>query len=115
MDPLVGLGQHGLDAEQRRALGRPVPRRTGAVLAARKHEQRDAVALVVHGGVVDECLLAVGQMDRVRALLALHEAVLEPDVPEGTPHHHLVMPASSAVGVELEGCHPVLLEPLTGG
>ncbi len=42
VDPLVALGEDGPDAEQRRALGGPVARRAGAVLATGEHEQRDA-------------------------------------------------------------------------
>ena len=47
VDPLVGLGDDGLDAEQRGALGRPVARRAGAVLLAGQDDQRDAGGVVV--------------------------------------------------------------------
>ena len=71
VDPLVALGDDGPDAEQRRPLGRPVARRARAVLAAGDDDERHALGPVAHRGVVDERLLAVRQVDRVRALPAL--------------------------------------------
>ena len=59
---------HEPDAEQRRTLGRPVARRARAVFAAGDDRQRHAFGGVAHRDVVDEALLAVGQVDRVRAL-----------------------------------------------
>jgi hypothetical protein len=43
VDALVGLGDDGLDAEEGRALGRPVTGRAGAVLLAGQDDQRDAL------------------------------------------------------------------------
>ena len=76
--------------------------------------ERHALGPVAHRGVVDELLLAVGQVDRVRALLALDEPVAQPDVAERAAHHHLVVAAAGAVRVELERRDAVLLEPLPG-
>ena len=72
-------------------------------------------AAIAHRGVVDELLLAVGQVDGVRALLALDERVAQADVAERAAHHHLVVAAPGAVRVELERPDAVLLEPLAGG
>ena len=66
------------------------------------------------GGVVDERLLAVGQVDRVRALLARRQQVAQADVREGAADHHLVLAAPGAVRVELERADAVRLEPLPG-
>ncbi len=66
-----------------------------------QHHERDAVGLVAHGGVVDAHLLAVGQMAGDPALGARGEQVAEADVGEGPAHHHLVVAAAGAVGVEL--------------
>ena len=82
VDPLVALGDDRPDPEQRRALGRPVARRARAVLAAGEDDERHALGRVAHRRVVDERLLAVGQVDRVRALLALDEPVAQADVAE---------------------------------
>ena len=43
VDPLERLGDHGADAEQQRALGRPVARRAGAVLLAGDDDERHAL------------------------------------------------------------------------
>ena len=46
--------------------------------------------------------LAVGQVDRVRPLLAVGQPVPQPDVRERAAHHDLVVAAPGAVRVELE-------------
>src|SRR5690606_16889910 len=58
VDALEALGDDRLDAQQRGAPGRPVPRRARAVLLAAEHDERDARRLVVHARVVDEGLRA---------------------------------------------------------
>src|SRR3990170_1174269 len=58
VDPLVALGDHGPHPEKRRPLGGPVPGRPAAVLLARQHDERDALAPVAECGVVDGHALA---------------------------------------------------------
>jgi hypothetical protein len=58
VDALEALDHHGLDAEQPRALRRPVARRAGAVFLAGDDDQRHAILLVAHRRVVDRHLLA---------------------------------------------------------
>ena len=77
MDALEALGDHGPHAEQRRALGRPVPRRARAVLLAGQHHERHALGAVAHGGVVDRQLLAVGQVAGDAALGARGQPVAQ--------------------------------------
>jgi len=60
MDALEALRDHRPDAEEARALGGPVARGSGPVLAACQHDQVDALGDVAHGGVVDRHLLGVG-------------------------------------------------------
>ena len=60
MDALEALRDHGADAEQTRALRRPVARGAGAVFLAGEHHERHLLLLVLHRGVVDRHLLAVG-------------------------------------------------------
>ena len=115
VDPLVALGDDGADAQERGALGRPVARGAGAVLLAGEEHQRHALVAVAHRRVVDEGLLAVGQVERVRPLLALDEPVAQPDVAEGAAHHHLVVAAPGPVRVEVERRDAVGLQPLAGG
>ena len=105
-----------LTPEQRRALGRPVARRAGAVLLAGQHDQRDA------GG---EVVLArprrsssprrSGEVAGEAALGARRELVAQPDVGERAADHHLVVAAARAVGVEVALLDAVLGEVLAGG
>ena len=65
-------------------------------------------AAYLHRGVVDRRRLAVGQVHREAALGAGREPVAQPDVRERAPHHHFVVAAPRAVGVEVERLDAVL-------
>ena len=106
VDALVGLGDHEAHAQQARPLGRPVARGARAVLLAGQHAQRHALVGVVHRGVVDRRLLAV--LDGEAALGPGRELVAQADVGERAAHHHLVVAAPRAVGVEVALLHAVL-------
>src|ERR1700674_5495078 len=80
MDSLEALGDRGAHAEQQRTLGRPIARRTGAVLLTRDHDQRHAFLAVAFAGLENRGLLAVGQMERQAALDSRHELGPEPDM-----------------------------------
>ena len=67
---------------------------SGAVLRTGDHEERHAVGLVAHRGVVDRHLLARRLVTRPRTLGARRELVAKPHVREGPPHHHLVVAAA---------------------
>ena len=108
MDALEALGEHRADAEQLRTLRRPVARRARAVLLAREHDERHALARVLHRRVVDRHLLAVGQVQRDAALGAGRELVAQPHVGERAAHHHLVVAAARAVRVEVARLDAVL-------
>ncbi len=82
VDALEALGDHGADAEQQRALGRPVARRAGAVLLADERHERHVLGRVALGGVEDRERIARGQVRRVAALLAARERVAQADVAE---------------------------------
>ena len=107
MDALVALRDHRAHAEEERALGRPVARGAAAVLLARDHHEGRPLRLVALGRVVDVHPLARGHVDGDAALDPRHHRVLEADVREGAAHHHPVVPAARAVGVEV-----LLLDPL---
>src|SRR5690606_31055695 len=70
VDALEALGDDRLDAKQRRALGRPVARATGAVLVAGQDDQRRAVGLVTVRGLEDRHLLVRREVARPPALAA---------------------------------------------
>ena len=114
MDPLEALGDDEADAQQRRPLGRPVARRARAVLATGEDAEGRAFGRVAHRDVVDESLVTVGQVDRIRPLLVVDEPVAQPDVGERAARHHLVVTTSRAIRVELQRADAVRLQPLAG-
>ena len=120
VDALEALRDHRLDAEQLRALGGPVAARAGAVLLAAEDDRRRALGHVLHRRVVDEHLLARGLEQRHAAFLARavgagrDHQVLDAHVGEGAAHHHVVVAAARAVGVEVGLGDAVLLQPDAG-
>ncbi len=94
MDSFVAFRDHRPDALKVRSLGRPVARRPRTVLLARKHDQRRAVLLIAHGGIVDGGDLLLGEVGRVAAFGAGGELVADAYVREGAADHHLVVAAS---------------------
>src|SRR5579884_2884380 len=101
MDPLVALGDDRLDAEQHRALGRPVAGTAGAVLFAGNDEKRRALLPVALGGIEDAHHLAAGLERRPVPFLAGRHLIAQPDVAEGAADHHLVVAAARAVAVKV--------------
>src|SRR5919107_4751926 len=82
VDALERLGDDRPHTQQHRALGRPVPRRAGAVLLAGQDDQRDTGLLVRDRGVVDAGLLAGQVVHREAALYTWYQLVAQPDVGE---------------------------------
>src|SRR5438445_3166438 len=119
VDALEALRDDRLHAQQHRALRRPVARRAGAVLFAGQYDQRHAVVFVLHRGVVDRQFLTVvrasREVKRVAAFLAAEHQVLDTDIGEGAAHHHVVVAAARAVGIEIGLGHAVALQELAGG
>ncbi len=114
VDSLEALCDDGADAEEVRPFRSPVARRAGAVLLAGEHDQRRSLGQVALRRLVDRRLLARGQVDSPCALALGHELVPEADVGERAAHHHLVVPAAGAVGVEVLALCPVLDEIAAG-
>ena len=94
------------------AQSRETPR---AVLLAGEHDERRALRLVLHRRVVDRHRRAVGKMHGDAALGSGRELVAQPRVGEGAAHHHFVVPAPRAVGVELRDRYAVFEQPLGRG
>ncbi len=69
--------------------------------------QRHAFVAILHRGVVDGHLLVAGLMDGPAALGARREQITEADVRECTAHHHFVIAAARAVGIEILGLDAV--------
>ena len=108
MNALEGLDDDGADAEQKGPLGGPIARRARPVLLASHHHQGHAVGLVSDGGVVNGQRFAAGDVAGHAALGAGGHFVLDADVGESAAHHHLVVAAPGAIGVEVPGLDPVV-------
>ena len=80
----------------------------------REDHERRVVLGVLHRRVVDRHLLAVRLELRDAALGPRRELVAQADVRERAAHHHLVVAAARAVGVEVLALDAVLLEVLAG-
>src|SRR4051794_6461231 len=111
VDALEGLRDHGPHAQQVGALGGPVAGGARAVLLARQHDERRALVGVAHRRVVDRQLLLLGELQREPAdQLLAGDLVAQADVGERAAHHHLMVAAAGAVGVEVLVRDPVLVE-----
>ena len=100
--------------KQQRALRGPVARRSRAVLLARDDQQRRAFFLIFHRGVVDEHLLARGHVRGPAAFGSGRELVAQPDIGERSAHHHFMVAAARAVGIEIAGLDAVRDQEFSG-
>ena len=110
MNALEALGERRADAQERRALRRPVARRPAAVHLAGHHHERHARSLVVHGRIEQRPHLVCQEVARPAALFSLGQLVLQLHVRERAAHHHLVVAAPCAVRVEVGRHHAALLQ-----
>ena len=101
MDPLVALGDHEPNTEERGALRRPVAAGAAAVLLACQDRERHTRLPVTARGVEHRHEVAVGEIRGPRTLGPWRHLVSEPDVRERPAHHDLVVTAACAVAVEL--------------
>jgi hypothetical protein len=110
MDALVAFGDHRAHAQQQRAFRRPVARRTRAVFLARQHDQRHAFFLVFHRRVVDVIFSPSGLVQRPAAFGAGRELIAQANIRERAAHHHFVIAAPRAVGIEVRpACTPLAI------
>ena len=110
---------HGLDAQQLRALGRPVARRAGAVLFAAEDHGRHALGRCTSSPRRRSTSVrrrgwnsVMPPSSREPSALGRDHQVLDAHVGEGAAHHHFVVAAARAVGVEVGLQHAVLHQPL---
>ena len=115
MNALEAFGDHGFHAQQQRAFGGPVARGAGAVFFAGDDEQRRAFLLVAHRGVVDRHLLAGGDVAGPAAFGAGSHLIAQANVGEGSAHHHFMIAAARAVGIEVAGLDAERHQVLRGG
>src|SRR5579885_342778 len=114
MDALEAFGYHGPHSEERRAFCRPIARGAGSVLLACDDYQRNAVLTVLLRRLEDRCLPAIGEMNGEAAFYSGHHLVAQPDIGERSTHHHFVIAAARAVGVEIGGLDAVRDQILPG-
>ena len=114
MDPFKAFGDHGFDAQQCCAFGRPIARAACTVLFAAKDHQRCSCALVRHSRIKDRGLCPVGSFG-VAAFDAIQHFVLDPDVGKGAPHHDLVVAATRSIRVEFARCDLAVHQVLACG
>ncbi len=115
VNALIAGGDHRLDPEQARPLRGPVAAGAGAVLLPREDDERHALGLVFHCGIVDGELLAVGEVPGDTAFHARDHQVFDADIGEGTARHHAVVATAAAVGVEIDRIDPARDEVFPGG
>ena len=110
MDALEALRDDGAHAEKRvpfaaQSREEPVPYSLPAKITSGTRSRA-----IAHRRVVDRHLIAGGIVDGDAAFDARHHLVLDADIGEGAAHHHFVIAAPRAVGVEVEPGAPVLDE-----
>ena len=113
MDTLVGLGNHGLHAQQAGTFRSPVTAGAGAVFLAGNDHQGGVLFLILHGRIVDRHLLASGDVFGESTLNAVQHLVPDAHVGEGATHHHLVIAPARTVRVEILRLHTPLLQVFT--
>src|SRR5260370_12247453 len=114
VNALEALGDDGFHAAKACALGGPITAGARPVFLAGKDDQRDPVGLVGHASVVDECRLAVldldplvtwvnfliPQIEGISAFDTRNHQVLDADVRKGAAGHDAVVSTAGNVAVE---------------
>ena len=115
MDSFERFGDDGLDSQQTCSLGCPVTTGAGPVFFPRQNHERSSRLLIVLRCVVDERLVTVGRREvtRVATFDPVEQLVLESNVRKGSTNHHLVIPATRPVRVEVAAIDTVRLKVLT--
>jgi hypothetical protein len=121
MDALEAPRDHGLDAEELRALGAQSRDEPEPYSSPAKTTVGVPLRDISHGGVVDEHLVAGGwnsvtpPSSRVPSARAVSIRFLMRTLANVPAHHDLVVAAARAVAVEVGLHHAVLDQPLAGG
>src|SRR6185369_16655191 len=115
MDAFKALGDHGLNAEEPRALRSPVARTSGPILLPGNHHQRHTLALILHGRIVDAGSLAfrpiiARSVDCHTAFNARDHQVFDTHVCKRAAHHHLVITATRTIAIEVLDLYAVGLQ-----
>jgi hypothetical protein len=113
VDPFVAARDHRPHAEQARSLGRPVARRAGAVLLAGDDDGRRPALDV--GSSPPRRPSSAGRRAACSRLpgrrpvgIGRQHQVANAHIGESAAHHHLVVAAACAVGVEVGALDPLL-------
>ena len=121
VDAFEALGNDGFDAEKAGAFGSPVAAGTGAVFLPGEDNERGALGLIFHAGIVDEHLLTTGLMDRETAfdagavgLRGDHE-IFDADIRKGASGHDAVIATAAAIAVEIHRLDAVFDKVFSSG
>ena len=114
MDAFKTFGDDSAHALQQWPLGRPVATATGAILFTRQDDQRRAICLITHPGIVDAHLFHLWHVDGVATFLSIQHLVLDPDIGKGAAHHHFVVATTAAIAVPLCTGHVVCFQIFGG-
>src|SRR5690606_2043738 len=114
MDTLEAFGNHRFHAQQIGTLGGPVATGARAVFLAGDHHQWHALCLIAHRRIVDRQLFTAWLVEGIAAFLAAEHLVLDANVGEGAAHHHFMVAAPRAVGVEVFRLDAQLLQVQAG-
>ena len=112
MNTLKAFRNHGFNPQKRSAFCRPIAAGAGTILFAAKDDQWGALLLIGHCRVKDRHLASVWT-ECVAALDPIEHLILDADIGEGAAHHHLVIAATRAIGVELSRADLALGEIFT--
>src|SRR5689334_3750613 len=110
MNALVTGGNNGAHAEQKGALCRPVAAAARAVFGPSKYDLRHLVRLVLHGGIIDRHLLAIGQVPSHASFRPRRQLIADADVRERSTSHHAIVPAARSIAVEVVWHDAVILQ-----
>ena len=113
MNTLEALDNDRFDAKQACTFGGPVATGAGTVFLAGEHHQGRLFALVAHGRIVNAEFVARWNVHGIATFHTLNHLVADSDIGERAAHHHLVIAAPRAVGVEIDDVDAVLLQVLT--
>jgi len=82
-------------------LGRPIARRTAAVLLPGEYQQRRFCGAIFRRRIEDRHFFAVRQMPGVSAFAMRREFVAQTHVGKRAAHHHFVIAAARPIGIEV--------------
>src|ERR1700677_245606 len=110
MNSLVAFRDDELNSEQTRPLGGPVSRRSRTILFTCEDAQRSFTPRISDRCFIDGCEFVRGQQLCHATLNTRRQLVAQPHICECSTHHHFMIAAPTAIGIELRGLYSTLAE-----